>query len=642
MILEPGQEIERFVVEGVLGEGGMAAVYRVRHQTLGSMYALKVLSIPSKSVRNRMLQEGRIQAAMRAANIVQVQDVLDVGGMMGLLMEYVKGPSLAAYLKEYQLSLDDALRVFGGVLAGVEVAHDKGLIHRDLKPANILLHLADDGLWPKVTDFGIAKGSESADPVDVTRPGSTMGTPAYMSPEQIQDASKVDARADIWSLGCLLYEVCCHRRVFGGDSILDILNAVVRGEFERPEVVDPNLPPRVIRAINGCLRFDPEDRFPDVRSLAAALAGVDSCGSVGEVLERHLPRSSSMTVHARSLAFKTPPPVPLRDAPIKATPAPPHRGGDTAPGASYSPPPDTWHAKAHDGNVIDTLGEGIPAVQPPQVAPTPREDSDERPRIGRRSSMHDLDGGIEVLSTEEVEMFRTEAAHTIRRSPRRSIRGYTEPPTFADMPIWVSVCVVLITGLSLGVSIRYKRIVDQLDNMGGREVASAPGDDDGGDTGLAIADGGAISPLIDGKGPKRKAKGGKRGKRAAGNLLRPNSGRPPNFDDLPDPAEEALALDGGSDVPGIGEPPGREETAEPDLDMPKKRWSKIKVEGDAKRVVLRAAGKDYYTSNRVPPGEFDVIAWFGDDPQPAGRIFVGADSVIKLRCSVIWQRCEVQ
>jgi hypothetical protein len=299
MILHPGQHIDRFVVERALGEGGMATVYRVRHVTLEARYALKILSIPSPAIRDRMLREGRFQATLRHTNIVSVIDVLDIHGMLGLLMEYVEGPSLAEWLAEYRPELREALAVFGGILSAVDMVHARGIIHRDLKPANVLLHLTDEGLYPRVTDFGIAKSDRFSD--ISTGSGATIGTPAYMAPEQFKDASNVDQRADIFSLGAILYELVTGRRAFKADNMLALMNDVARGEFVPPEKLVPGLPEGIKAAIYGALRPDPEQRIGDCRQLAAVLTGQTAVHNIGDAMQRRLFRSAAGTRAAERL-----------------------------------------------------------------------------------------------------------------------------------------------------------------------------------------------------------------------------------------------------------------------------------------------------------------------------------------------------
>ncbi len=274
MKLERGDTVDRYTVEKLLGAGGTALVYRVRHNRLGTRHALKLLTIHGESIRRRLLQEGKAQALLGHLNIVAVTDVVDVGGNPGLLMEYIEGPSLEDALLEYRLTMADAETLFLGVLAGVRAAHERGIVHRDLKPANVLLDPTDAGFVPKVADFGLAKAIRGK-PLrkGSTRQGVAMGTPSYMAPEQIRDAGNVDERADMFSLGCILYEVITRRRAFPGDDTLDIYNNVALGRYVPARKLVPDLPDRVEQAIRGCLQVDKNKRIPDCDTLRAVLRG---------------------------------------------------------------------------------------------------------------------------------------------------------------------------------------------------------------------------------------------------------------------------------------------------------------------------------------------------------------------------------
>ena len=205
----------------------MAAVYLGRHAQLDSLHAIKVLFITAPQIRERLLREGRVQANLRHPNIVSVTDVLEVQGAPALVMEYVDGPALDAWLLEHKPTIDEALWLFRGIVRGVSAAHERGVVHRDLKPANILLSRTNEGIVPKVTDFGLVKSV--SDTKGHTQTGLALGTPEYMAPEQIRDASEVDQRADMFALGCILYELVCHRRAFGRPDKMSTFNAIVSG-----------------------------------------------------------------------------------------------------------------------------------------------------------------------------------------------------------------------------------------------------------------------------------------------------------------------------------------------------------------------------------------------------------------------------
>ncbi len=274
MKLDLGQTVDRYIVEAVIGAGGTAMVYRVRHNHLGTYHALKVLSLSSDAIRERMLREGQYQATLQHLNIVAVTDVIDLGGAPGLLMEYIDGPSLEMALTKFKITMGGAETLFMGIVAGVRQAHKAGLVHRDLKPANVLLAKDLAGMFvPKVTDFGLAKVLQSDPSVAHTRSGIAMGTPSYMAPEQIRDARTVDQRADVWSLGCILYELFTRQRAFPGEEALPIYNAVTGAEYVPPRKLLPDMPDRLDSAIRGCLTLERDFRIPDCETLLAVLNG---------------------------------------------------------------------------------------------------------------------------------------------------------------------------------------------------------------------------------------------------------------------------------------------------------------------------------------------------------------------------------
>lgn len=251
----------------------MAMVYRVRHTRLGSRHALKVLTVTRPNVRKRLLREGRVQAELHHPNLVGVTDVLDIQGSPALLMEYVDGPSLEWVLRNHRLNLEEGLALFRGICSGVAEAHQRDLVHRDLKPGNVLLARRGEGWLPKVTDFGIAKILQGSETPSHTGSQVAMGTPAYMAPEQIRDARSVDQRADIFSLGVLLYELSTGVPPFFGPDVLAILNAVATADYVPPLERDSDLPPHIAGVIDQCLRLEPSERIQSCEELLDRVGG---------------------------------------------------------------------------------------------------------------------------------------------------------------------------------------------------------------------------------------------------------------------------------------------------------------------------------------------------------------------------------
>lgn len=277
-ILEAGEKVDRYEVEGVLGSGGMATVYRVRHRTLGSLHALKVLRGTRPELQARLLSEGQMQARLRHPNIVQVLDAFEVKGAPALLMELVEGPSMASWLEHRRLEgpcpLPLVTDIIRGVAQAIAQAHAQGIVHRDLKPGNVLMARQGNDWLPRVTDFGIARYLyDEMGPENLTRTGVVLGTPAYMAPEQFRHGARVDLRADLFALGVLLYELCCGSRPFASPDLVSLLNAIVRADYIPAEVLRPDLTPALRSAIGACLRADPASRIPDCESLLRLLSG---------------------------------------------------------------------------------------------------------------------------------------------------------------------------------------------------------------------------------------------------------------------------------------------------------------------------------------------------------------------------------
>jgi serine/threonine-protein kinase len=290
-MLEVGERIEKYEVLEVLGEGGMATVYKVRHEHLGSLHALKVLRselVERRDIRDRFLDEGRIQAQMRHPNIVPVTDIVAAPGIAGLVAQFVDGPSLAAYIENAteRPSLDDVKDIFLGILAGLGYAHEQGVVHRDIKPGNILLARrrssgSSEALvtlyTPMILDFGIAKVRGALDGTEDrkrTRAGARMGTLEYMSPEQIHGEEDLDQRADIFALSATLYEFVAGRVPFASSSEYDTMRKIVEGETEPPRVLAPGLHPELEDLILKGLSTDREERFGSCAEMAESLKSI--------------------------------------------------------------------------------------------------------------------------------------------------------------------------------------------------------------------------------------------------------------------------------------------------------------------------------------------------------------------------------
>jgi serine/threonine protein kinase len=348
--LSPGRRIERYEVVRPLGQGGMAVVVEVRHVDLGTRHALKVLQIHAPWLHERLLTEGRIQARLRGKHVCRVTDVVRVGEAPGLVMELVDGPPLESMLTTYQPNLGQIDHLARGILSGIRVAHDAGLVHRDLKPANVLLEITDTEIVPKVADYGLAKtlGELGSSGRDNTRSGVTLGTPSYMAPEQFRNAKHADQRADQFSLGCLLYELVSGLRPFPGETPIEVYEAAQAGRFRPLRDVAPNVPRRMADAITRALQPHPDARFPD----CAAFAEVWCDGIEDEELEgvwepEHLALVRSLAphtplVHSTDSMQEHPPtleaPAPSGPTAIPDLPPPPSTERTGSPVDTTTPP----------------------------------------------------------------------------------------------------------------------------------------------------------------------------------------------------------------------------------------------------------------------------------------------------------------
>ena len=260
--MNAGQQLGEYVIEAEIGGGGMAKVYRARHAVLDTLHALKVLDAEFRTnaeVRRRFLDEAKIQAKhLQHPNIVKVTNIVATADAAALVMELVEGGNLEAFIERRKTpcNADDFLALAVPILDAIGHAHDAGIIHRDIKPANVLLRKSDGRLVPAITDFGIAKVTDTRGPVAKrhTHHEARMGTLGYISPEQIRKAKDVTTRSDIFSLGAMFYELATGRVPFDGDSDFDIMEKIVHGTYEPPErLADPKLPARICAAIRKAL-----------------------------------------------------------------------------------------------------------------------------------------------------------------------------------------------------------------------------------------------------------------------------------------------------------------------------------------------------------------------------------------------------
>jgi serine/threonine protein kinase len=264
----------RYVVEEVLGKGGMGVVVAARHEPLGHRVAMKLMSrtvAANAEALERFSREARVIASLESDHVVRVTDFGMHAGAPYMVMELLTGRDLRAELAlREKLPVAEAVDYVIEACDGLFAAHDKGVVHRDVKLANLFLTTKVDGQRViKVLDFGISKlQSEAAEDVELTRTQSTLGSPMYMSPEQIRDARRVDPRTDVWSLGIVLYKLVSGRAPFEGQSA-NALSAAISADAPPPLL---EVPAKLNGIILRCLEKTPARRMPSVTALARELA----------------------------------------------------------------------------------------------------------------------------------------------------------------------------------------------------------------------------------------------------------------------------------------------------------------------------------------------------------------------------------
>ncbi len=259
--------IGRYEVRSLLGTGTFGEVYLAQDPLLGREVAIKVPRLTGVRGNNvdDFLREARLVANIRHSALVEVFDVGHEQGRCFIVMEYIKGQSLRDVLAANRLDISSASQMLAQVAEAVHAAHTVGLIHRDLKPANILI---DPAGRPHVTDFGLAMGEDE----QRRKAWQVSGTPAYMAPEQVRGEShRMDGRADIWSLGVILYEIITGRRPFGGSTVDDLFDEIIHREPRPPRQIDDRLPAELERICLKCLAKRVRDRYTTCRDLAQDL-----------------------------------------------------------------------------------------------------------------------------------------------------------------------------------------------------------------------------------------------------------------------------------------------------------------------------------------------------------------------------------
>ncbi len=293
--------LDKYRVDEVLGAGGMGVVVAATHLALAQRVAIKfLLAKAAKNPNNlaRFTREARAAARIQSDHVARVTDTGSLAdGTPYIVMEYLDGEDVAHRLRSVgSLPLQTALRLILQTCEAVAEAHARGIVHRDLKPANLFLARRPDGSERiKVVDFGISKividETEAQDEAALTRTAALMGSPLYMSPEQMRSARQADSRADIWAIGCILFEMLAGKPPFKGATLPEVCSKILTDPTPSVRALAPATPEPVELAVYRCLAKEPADRYQDLAALAVDLApwgGAEaavSCERISRVLQ---------------------------------------------------------------------------------------------------------------------------------------------------------------------------------------------------------------------------------------------------------------------------------------------------------------------------------------------------------------------
>jgi serine/threonine protein kinase len=367
---------QKYRVEGLVGRGGMGVVVSARHVQLGQAVAIKLLTLPPDEDRRdeaiaRFLHEAQAAARLQNDHVVRIHDVGQLeNGLPFMIMELLSGSDLGTLLDERgPLPEAEAVDYVLQACAGISEAHQLGIVHRDLKPSNLFVTRRSDGLpLLKVLDFGISKQLSDPSSGEVsptfTNTRTLMGSPNYMSPEQIRDARRVDARADIWALGIILQELITDAPVFHGESFPGVCAAIVADPPMPVRTMRPDVSEKLEAIINRCLEKNVMKRYQTVAELATDLSPLGS-------------RATSSTTGPQALI--------------------------------YSSHPRLIVSKVATGGSVQELSHNGPTIAMPtgpSVTPSPRDHTLESARLGALGGTHAAvsspDSRIEIIHTPRV------------------------------------------------------------------------------------------------------------------------------------------------------------------------------------------------------------------------------------------------
>ncbi len=437
--LKPGFALGRYEIIRRLGRGGMGSVYEAEHVDLRKRVAIKTLKAEytqNPQILARFLREGVAASRIRHPHVVDVSDVGNEGELAWLVMELLEGEDLGALLdRERALTPERAADLLVPVVSAIVAAHEVGIIHRDLKPANIFLaKTRHGGVLPKVLDFGISKMTGGAEDggsnlFSLTATEALLGTPYFMSPEQVLGARNATRQSDQYALGVVLYRCVTGRLPFKTPELYPTLRAIESGQFAPPRELSPELPERFDAMIRKAMHRDPAGRFESVQALGA------------ELLQYTSPLIKAQWGRAFGEApasIEVPPPAahPARISSVSLNPSP-------------------WRAPTPA-----PLGAGTMPVVGPEASPDDSATSDAAPSITTRRSPVTVESIAPATPT--IPMGSTTLGGSARELAPARLETLPGPPRRARRELMVAgvagvavlVAIVVLVGVKLGSSSR--------------------------------------------------------------------------------------------------------------------------------------------------------------------------------------------
>jgi serine/threonine protein kinase len=343
-IPEPTEIAGRYQVIQKLGAGAFGTVYKAKDKILGRQLAIKTIRLEGLAAAgasldemlDRFKREAQVSAQLKHPNIVTIYDIGDSDGMSYLAMEFIDGTGLEKMILSGRLPIERAASLGAQVADALDFAHRHSVVHRDIKPANIMVEAGDR---VKVTDFGIAKVTDSGEHLTMT--GSLLGTPSYMSPEQARGGA-IDGRSDLFSLGCVVYEMLAGKKAFRGESITALIFKIITEEPPNIREQHPDIPDEMVRIITRALSKSPEARYQTGREMADDLLALTRPGSTPTIRQRETPTAPGSALSPTAApTFRGPAPAgpPTLNAPLTVSSSPTTIGAAAPPTRVPQAPP---------------------------------------------------------------------------------------------------------------------------------------------------------------------------------------------------------------------------------------------------------------------------------------------------------------